>query len=73
MIEPQEAGPRLSRIYEKTGGDLPHILKVQSLHPRSLEAHLNYYRSIMFASSPLSRTTREMIATLVSVWNECHY
>jgi len=73
MVEAEEARGELSRIYEKFGGKLPNILKIHSLHPRSLIAHLDYYRAIMFGSSPLSRKLREMIATVVSAENSCHY
>jgi alkylhydroperoxidase family enzyme len=52
---------------------VPHILKVHSLNPRSLLAHRTLFRTLMFGRSPLKRYQREMIATLVSVLNHCHY
>jgi len=73
MIEAHEARGKMARIYEKFGGKLPNILKIHSLNPGSLETHLDYYRTIMFGSSPLSRSLREMIATVVSAENSCHY
>lgn len=73
FVEPAEAEGKLAEIYKKFGGSLPNILKVHSLHPRSLQAHFDYYRAIMFGRSPLSRELREMIATVVSAENFCHY
>jgi alkylhydroperoxidase family enzyme len=50
-----------------------HILKIHSLNPRSMLAHRALYRTLMFGPSPLKRYQREMISTLVSVLNDCHY
>lgn len=36
-------------------------------------ASMNLYRAIMFGPSPLSRRQREMMATVVSASNGCHY
>jgi alkylhydroperoxidase family enzyme len=73
IVSPQEADGKLKELYDKFQNRMANILAVQSLHPESLEAHLNYYRSIMFGRSPLPRSTREMIATVVSAVNNCHY
>jgi hypothetical protein len=50
-----------------------HILKVQSLNPQAMLDHLALFRTLMFRPSPLERYQREMIGTLVSVLNDCHY
>lgn len=73
MIEEAEAEGLLKELYDKFNGRMANILKVHSLNPKSLVAHLDYYKVIMFGKSPLSRKTREMIATVVSSTNECHY
>lgn len=73
MIEFEEAEGRLKELYQKFNGKMANILKVHSLNPRSLEAHLEYYKVIMFGRSPLKRATRESIATVVSATNNCHY
>jgi len=54
-------------------GRAAHILKIHSLNPRSMLAHRALYRTLMFGPSPLKRYQREMISTLVSVLNDCHY
>ncbi|MGD6793841.1 peroxidase [Metabacillus indicus] len=72
-IEAAEADGLLKDLYEKFGNQMANILKVHSLNPKSLQAHLDYYKVIMFGKSPLSRKIRESIATVVSSTNECHY
>ncbi|SES28726.1 alkylhydroperoxidase AhpD family core domain-containing protein [Salipaludibacillus aurantiacus] len=73
VIEPEHATGKLSELYDQFNGKMANILKVHSLNPRSLETHLNYYKVIMFGQSPLPRSLREMIATVVSAENECDY
>ena len=73
MIHEDEAEGKLKEIYDRLGGRVANILKVHSLFPQSLDAHIQYYKTIMFGKSPLSRAQREMIATVVSAVNECHY
>jgi len=75
-IDEDKATGRLKEVYESIAGKdmkIAHILKVQSLNPGVLDAHYKFYRSIMFGKSNLTRTQREMIATVVSVENKCHY
>jgi alkylhydroperoxidase family enzyme len=50
-----------------------NILKVQSLNPHALKASMQMYRATMFGPSGLSRTEREMLATVVSWANHCFY
>lgn len=77
MIDEEKAEGKLAEIYKRlTGSDqskVAHVLKVQSLKPQLLEDHVNLYKTIMFGKSNLSRRVREMIATVVSNINECHY
>jgi alkylhydroperoxidase family enzyme len=58
---------------DRATGRVAHILKVHSLNPRSLLAHRTLYRTLMFGRSPLERYQREMIGTVVSALNGCHY
>ena len=67
---------RLAKIYGRAvarAGGVANILKVSSLDPPALEAHMSLYRALMFGDSELSRAQREMIATTVSWTNDCHY
>ncbi len=76
-IEVKEASGKLRELYNRitarTKGNVANILKVHSLHPEAMEAHLNLYETIMFGESGLSRAQREMIAVVVSNANKCHY
>ncbi len=55
-------------------GRVANVLKVQSLRPEALEAHVALYRELMFGrGSSLTRRAREMIAVVVSAANRCHY
>ena len=76
MIERSDATGRLSELYDRwhrPDGDVDNILKIHSLNPPSLDGHYQFYRTLMFGKSDLSRARREMIAVVVSVANSCHY
>ena len=76
-ITDNEATGKLKELFdsikERTSGSIANILRVHSLNPEALEAHLNLYKTIMFGESNLTRTQREMIATVVSNTNRCEY
>ena len=75
-VAEDDAQGELKSIYDAQGqqaGAVANILKVHSLSPAILEAHLRLYSAVMHAPGPLSRRQREMIAIVVSVMNECHY
>lgn len=54
-------------------GRAAHIMKVHSLHPQSMLDHRALYETLLFGRSPLKRYQREMIGTVVSAANGCHY
>lgn len=54
-------------------GKVFQIIKIQSLRPDCIDASMQMYKTIMFGPSGLSRAEREMVATVVSVANHCHY
>jgi len=75
-VAESEAEGDLARIYSEAvgrAGKVFNILKVQSSNPGVLDAGIGLYRTIMFGPSPLSRVRREMLATVVSWANACHY
>lgn len=66
----------LARIYadaRKRAGKVFNILKIQSQSPATLQASMGLYLATTVAASPLPRALREMIATVVSRENDCHY
>jgi len=76
MIEPEEATGELRTEYEKAfsrAGKVFNILKVQSLNPGTLRASMEIYLTTMYGPSGLSRSEREMLATVVSWANHCFY
>lgn len=76
-VDEQEASGDVAAAYaqaaDRSTGRVAHILKVHSLNPRSLLAHRTLFRTLMFGRSPLERYQREMIATVTSALNNCHY
>jgi len=75
-IDENDAAGDLKRIYEEQrrhSGALANILKIHSLAPEVLKAHLAIYHAAMHATGELSRAQREMIVVVVSVANGCHY
>ena len=75
-IEVSEADEKLAGIYAtliKQRGKVSNILKVHSLNPEALSAHLDLYMTLMFGKSGLSRAEREAIAVVVSANNDCQY
>jgi uncharacterized peroxidase-related enzyme len=76
VIDEDEASGRLKELYdeyEEPWGGVDNILKIHSLNPRSLQAHFDFYATVMRGKSDLSRTQREMIAVVSSAANRCHY
>lgn len=75
-VVPEEADGLLGEIYaaaERRAGRVYHIVRMQSLAPRTLRASLELYQRVMLERGELSRTRREMLAVVVSQTNDCHY
>jgi len=75
-VSPEEAEGELKLEYEAAearAGYIAHILRVQSLNPKTLKASMELYKATMFGTSGLSRAEREMLATVVSQVNDCFY
>ncbi len=76
VIKPEESKGLLKEIYESTRkkrGKIANIHMIHSLNPKSLEAHMNLYLSLMYGKSPLSRRERELLGVATSVTNRCEY
>jgi uncharacterized peroxidase-related enzyme len=76
VIEPLEAEGLLRQTYaqaERRSGRVFNILKIMSRSPQALRASMDFYLAIMRGKSHLSRAQREMLATVVSATNRCHY
>ncbi len=76
IVEPEEAEGALKREYDQAvrrAGRVYNILKVQSLNPATLRASTGLYTAALHGPSGLSRSEREMLATVVSAANRCFY
>lgn len=76
-VEEAEAEGIVKEEYDAAiarAGRLYNIVKLFSVRPKSMRAFVELYKVVMHDDeSPLSRVQREMIATVVSKVNQCHY
>ena len=76
LIEVDEATGVLQQEYDAAvgrAGKVFNIVKAMSPNPDVLHRSMELYKGIMFGPSGLSRQERELLATVVSRENECHY
>jgi uncharacterized peroxidase-related enzyme len=76
LIDEDEAEGLLREEYDaaiERAGKVFNILKAMSLRPAVLRASMQLYREIMFGESGLSRQERELLATVASAEQSCHY
>ncbi len=77
VIGEADADGLLAELYgaekDRETGLVDNILKVHSLHPETLRAHVDLYRTVMYGQSGITRVEREMIGVVVSRINGCHY
>ena len=76
VIEETDATGELKHAYDGVAaarGRVANILKVHSVSPEAMTAHLDLYRRLLFGPSDLSRRERESIGVAVSAANACHY
>ena len=57
----------------KRAGRVWNIVGIMSLNPRVLRNSMDFYASVMYGRSPLSRAQRELMAVVVSTSNHCRY
>ena len=77
MIDVESAKGKLKQLYDQVKSDDGHvdnILKIHSLRPRTLQAHLSIYKAALHSKpNALSPRERELVAVCVSLLNECEY
>jgi uncharacterized peroxidase-related enzyme len=72
VIGEDEADGKLFEIYDeiqRNRGRVSNILRVQSLNPKALRAHLDLYMATVFGKGGLSRRESELLAVVVSAAN----
>jgi uncharacterized peroxidase-related enzyme len=75
-INEDEADGKLFDIYDeiqRNRGRVSNILRVSSLEPKSMRAHLDLYMSTVFGKGGLSRKESEILAVAVSAANADPY
>jgi uncharacterized peroxidase-related enzyme len=75
-ISYEDSSGELRQVYDNliaARGKLAEVHKIQSLNPKALLAHMEFYKAVMFTRSALKRYQREMIAVIVSAANQCTY
>ncbi len=76
-VSEDEAEGELAALYAQVldpeAGKVDNVLKVHSLHPAGLAAHIAVYRAAMTGTKTLRKVERELIALRVSQLNGCHY
>ena len=76
LIDEDEADGLLKDEYDaavERAGKVFNIVKAMSLRPGVLRASMELYQEIMFGESGLSRRERELLATVTSAEQSCHY
>ena len=76
IIPLKRATGLLKKQYEAAlarAGRIWGIVSIMSLNPRSMKVSLDFYKTLMYGPSPLSRGRREMLAVVVSATNHCVY
>mgnify|MGYP001051671586 CR=1 FL=1 len=71
-----EATGFLKKEYDKAmkrAGRIWNIVSIMSQNPRAMKASMDFYGTLMFGESPLSRSQREMLAVVTSAANHCTY
>ncbi len=75
-VSDEQADGALEKMYEASvarAGRVFNVARAMSLNPAALRASMGLHQVIMHDRSPLSRAQRELMATVVSRANECHY
>ena len=76
IIPLKRATGLLKKQYEAAlarAGRIWGIVSIMSPNPRAMKVSMDFYKTLMYGPSPLSRGQREMLAVVVSATNHCVY
>jgi len=77
IINYENAGAKLKRIYKRVNGpneNIDNVLMIHSLRPHTLEGHMTLYKSVLHHSgNTLPKWYLESIGVYVSHLNHCDY
>lgn len=76
IIPPSQATGELKETYariQEQRGAIANVHAIHSLRPKTMQTHIDFYVSVLYGKSKLSRRERELIAVAVSHANGCDY
>jgi alkylhydroperoxidase family enzyme len=76
VIDPADADGPLKDEYDAAigrAGKVFNIVRAMSLRPEVLHGSMEMYKAVMLGPSGLTRAERELLATVTSRHNDCHY
>ena len=76
IVSLERATGLLKKQYEAAlarAGRIWGIVSIMSPNARAMKVSLDFYKTLMYGPSPLSRGRREMLAVVVSATNHCVY
>ena len=76
QVEDDEAEGAAKRELDKAykrAGRVWNIVRIMTPNPEVMRTSMDMYIALMYGESPLNRAQREMLATVVSKVNGCHY
>ena len=76
QIADHEAVGLCKKLFDEAkerAGKVWNVVRLMSLRPKQLQTSMALYREIMFGESGLSRRERELLATVASAEQSCHY
>ena len=76
-IREDEWGGPLADLYgqgvDADHGRVDNVMQIHSLNPAAMAGHLAVYGSAMAGTKTLRKVERELVALVVSRYNDCHY
>lgn len=76
LPDQRRVSPEIKEVFDKSVeklGFVPNVLRSYTLRPKKFPNFRTFRNELMLGDSGLSRLEREMIATVVSCVNHCHY
>lgn len=76
QVPVDQATGLLRKLFDEAiarAGRVWHIVHIMSINPRVLQASIGMYGAVLFGASPLTRSQREMLATVVAGELGCPY
>lgn len=76
QISDEEADGPIAELFEsarKRAGGVANIIRLMSLNAEIAAESIQFYMVLMHSPATLSRSRREMLATVVSHANDCYY